>query len=355
MGDALRSQFLRNMKTRFRLVTGQVRSLDRSRLEQQLQLSGPLDPEKFTLFSIFRDEMYFVRAFFNHYRSLGIEQFLIVDDHSEDGTREYLLEQPDCVVIRSQYRYGERVIERKPYDQGREIRAGVVLKSAIPQIYLRDAYSVYADADEFLILPPGFSKIQTVIDRCQKENSKAVAASLVDFFPEKFSDLKSPVQANSLDDLLSAYPNFHGEQVIDVSNVGKVVVVGRSKNGHLFEAHLSENPNERGQKKPGSSSVRKVPIQYSDASSYRVGPHSSSDPVSTSMYLAIAHFTYTSNLKLKVDKAIAWESHAAGAKKYKRFNALAFQMNSEDASFLDEHSLRYRSPEDLVEAGLMRW
>ena len=35
--------------------------------------------------------------FLSHYRSLGVKRFELVDDNSNDGTREFLFEQSDCM------------------------------------------------------------------------------------------------------------------------------------------------------------------------------------------------------------------------------------------------------------------
>ncbi len=61
--------------------------------------SGVFNKEKVTLFSIFKDEIFFCKSFFDHYRSIGVEQFLILDDRSTDGTERFLRDQPDCVVL----------------------------------------------------------------------------------------------------------------------------------------------------------------------------------------------------------------------------------------------------------------
>ena len=62
-----------------------------------------------TLFAVMRNEMYFLPAFLAHYRALGVKQFVIVDDASDDGTTQYLAAQPDCCSGMSEHRYGARV------------------------------------------------------------------------------------------------------------------------------------------------------------------------------------------------------------------------------------------------------
>ena len=53
--------------------------------------------------------MYLIRSFLDHHRKLGVDQFIIVDDRSTDGTREWLVAQPDCLVMESPFAYGEPV------------------------------------------------------------------------------------------------------------------------------------------------------------------------------------------------------------------------------------------------------
>ena len=51
-----------------------------------------VDPSGFTLLAILKNEIYFLPAFLNHYRRLGVQRFVFLDDRSDDGSFEYLLE-----------------------------------------------------------------------------------------------------------------------------------------------------------------------------------------------------------------------------------------------------------------------
>jgi len=54
-----------------------------------------------------RNERLCLPAFLNHYRSLGVEEFLVIDNDSSDGSPEYLATQPDVRVFRTSDRFGE--------------------------------------------------------------------------------------------------------------------------------------------------------------------------------------------------------------------------------------------------------
>ena len=67
------------------------------------------DPADVALFAIVRNEMYFLPHLLRHYRALGLREFCFLDDRSDDGTRAFLMAQPDCVVIESNKTFGEQI------------------------------------------------------------------------------------------------------------------------------------------------------------------------------------------------------------------------------------------------------
>ena len=117
-----------------------------------------------------------------------MDQFLILDDSSSDGTREFLSAQTDCLVLSSDLGFGDPVAASGE-DGARTTRAGTLLKKIIPQKYLKNKYAVYADADEFLILPEGIDDIRTAIRILERDRIACVAASLIDFYPQGLVDL----------------------------------------------------------------------------------------------------------------------------------------------------------------------
>ena len=98
-------------------------------------VSGARRDDAITVCSIVKDELFHLPAFFDHYRKLGAEQFIILDDKSRDGTGEFLRSQPDCLVLEAQQGFGDIM----PSGQ----RAGVMWKSAIPQTFCKDRWAFY--------------------------------------------------------------------------------------------------------------------------------------------------------------------------------------------------------------------
>lgn len=57
------------------------------------------------LICVLKDEINKIESFLKHYRKIGVEVFIFLDNDSTDGTREYLCSQKDAIVYRSKQQY----------------------------------------------------------------------------------------------------------------------------------------------------------------------------------------------------------------------------------------------------------
>lgn len=335
-----------------------------------IRLSGALlDPGKTSVFSIFRDEMYFAPAFFAHYRAMGVEQFFIFDDKSTDGTTAFLDAQPDCIRITSDLRYGDEVLVNEPGGK-RKRRAGVYFKGAIPQVLMPGRFVTYVDADEFLILPPGVTRLDEITDRLDAEGATAAFATLVEFFPRDTSGFDTVDAPQGFDDLIAASPYFDAVPLLrPVPGEAAPEFLAQSKSVRLMEAFdllPKEPPRKRGfwdrilgRKRQDSSfhqSPRhKTPIVRHSETTFMVGTHNINHAPSMTVMPTIAHFVFTPQFGRKVARALEWGSHANGASKYRFYAALLERLGQQEDGFLEPHSVRYERPEQLIACGLMRW
>lgn len=60
--------------------------------------TAQIQPRDVLVFATLRNERVRLPYFLDYYRALGINHFLIVDNDSDDGSREYLADQPDVSI-----------------------------------------------------------------------------------------------------------------------------------------------------------------------------------------------------------------------------------------------------------------
>lgn len=85
-----------------------------------------------------RNEAAMLPHFLAHYRSLGVESFLIADNGSDDGTLEQLADQPDVALFTVDTDYNQS-------------HYGVLWQQALMAAFRPDRWSLVADADELLV------------------------------------------------------------------------------------------------------------------------------------------------------------------------------------------------------------
>ncbi len=77
---------------------------------------------------------------FAHHRGLGIDRFFVVDNGSTDGSRDWLLAQPDCHVFATE-------------DSFREAGCGMAWINALLAFLTVGSWCLFIDADELLVYP----------------------------------------------------------------------------------------------------------------------------------------------------------------------------------------------------------
>lgn len=144
--------------------------------------SMPLKPLKMVEFdtdlpiviSIQKNEKYRVTKFLEHYRKIGLTQFVFIDNNSDDGSKEYLLEQENVSVFLAE-------------DEYKTNRREAWINRVIDQYGFYRWY-IIADIDELI----SFTGIEqkSVIDlikQCERRRIKRIRGMLVDMYPEKYT------------------------------------------------------------------------------------------------------------------------------------------------------------------------
>lgn len=99
-----------------------------------------IGPGALLLFATVRNEMQRLPFFLNHYRKLGIDHFLFVDNESDDGTPDLLRDQPDVSLWSTGHSY-------------RAARFGMDWLAWLMIRFGHGHWCLTVDADELLLLP----------------------------------------------------------------------------------------------------------------------------------------------------------------------------------------------------------
>jgi hypothetical protein len=126
-----------------------------------------------------RNEIGLLPHFLSHHRRLGISQFVMIDNGSVDGTTEYLLSQPDCIV----------------YATDESFSASNMACDWIDRILRESRYFgwlLYLDADEHLVYQDmERMPVSGLLARLNAQGADTVLGIMVDMYPEgDFLELK---------------------------------------------------------------------------------------------------------------------------------------------------------------------
>lgn len=306
-----------------------------------------------SLCAVMHDERYFLPAFLAHYRGLGVERFVILDDASTDGTREHLLAQPDCMVLGSDARFFE------PVDGRRAIYAW---RQAMLDDWCRDQWAMMVDADEFVIPPPGRA-MADVIAKLERVGSSSVWGVMIDTYPRDVAALRAGEERPfALDDdwYFDARPHLWAWP-------------GRRKPIALYKGARARLMSENRIEEPGKGRRRglvtrlglggllklnqqsKVPLMRWSAAHRLDGQHRVAPPPGTGDVLPMLHFKFTPDLGRKVAYALETRGYAGGSRQYDLMGRLLTRMEADGRGFLGPRSRRYSGPADLYETGTGRW
>jgi len=139
-----------------------------------------------------------IAEFLAYYRSFGQVSFLIVDDHSNDGSAEYLKNQPDVTLFQP--------VAGSSYSRHKKRWRSNLLDS-----FAENKWCLVPDIDEhFVFLDIEKKPLAKLIDELEQEGSEALFSLMIDMYADK--PLKDHFyQPDRKSELRNEFPFFDGQ------------------------------------------------------------------------------------------------------------------------------------------------
>lgn len=307
---------------------------DGGRAPNQLELlSDPqgvarLSEAPVILVAVARNEKILMPHFLAHYRGLGVRHFVLVDNLSDDGTREYLLAQPDVVLYSADTDY-------------RDSHYGVAWQQAVLGAHALGRWVVLADIDEMLVYENCERQpITQWLADLQAQGHDAALTLMVDMYP---SGELANADFTQAENLFEMAPNFD-RQPLQRWQLG----AGHYSNAVTYLSALRHRliPDSA----PNLYTSQKVAVfRYAPWVRLAQGLHYVSNLKVAPQPAFFAHFKYHAGFREKVLQEIARKQHFNGAEEYAKY--LAMLAESEGQLARDGVSARYEGSHSFRELG----
>ena len=134
--------------------------------------TAALNADSLLLFATLRDERARLPYFLQYYRDLGVEQFLFVDNGSEDGSCGYLAAQPDVSVWSTHSSY-------------KSARFGMDWINALLRRYAHGRWALVVDVDEFFLYPFCDTRpLRALTDWLDDAGLRSFGTMILDMYPK---------------------------------------------------------------------------------------------------------------------------------------------------------------------------
>lgn len=144
----------------------------RHQITPTVNRTDQITPNAILAFATVRNEIARLPYFLSHYRKLGVDHFLFVDNDSDDGSAEYLAAQPDVSLWQTTHSY-------------RLARFGMDWLGWLQWQYGHKHWCLTVDADELLIYPNYQARdLKALTGWLDDQGQPSFGAMLLDLYPK---------------------------------------------------------------------------------------------------------------------------------------------------------------------------
>jgi tetratricopeptide (TPR) repeat protein len=280
-------------------------------------------------FLLVRNEAVRLPWLLQHYRGLGVDRFLVLDNDSDDGTREWLLAQgPDVHLFHTTASFATS-------------GAGMRWTNRLLDAHGTGAWCLTIDGDEALIYPHAERlSLKGLTAYLDGIGAEALAAPMLDMYAEAPLDALAYAPGQSL---IEAFPWFDatGHVRRDSNDFPYFRLLGGCR-ARVFYETASAGPI-----------LQKVPlIRWAPEIKYTSSKHTAFPCRLADVTGALLHFKYLPDFAAAVQAEVARGQHYLGGKEYRAY--LRRLEAGESLSLMGPPSCRFRDSGQLVELGLIQ-
>lgn len=147
-------------------------TIKKRELSEVCNLTKVIKPNDILLFSTIRNEEIRLPFFLKYYRNLGVNHFILVDNHSSDGSLALLKGQPDVSIWQTEHSY-------------KTSHFGVDWLNCLQSRYGHGHWTLVVDPDEFFIYPFCDNRpLRALTDWLDANETRSFGAMLLDMYPK---------------------------------------------------------------------------------------------------------------------------------------------------------------------------
>jgi glycosyltransferase involved in cell wall biosynthesis len=282
---------------------------------------------------VVRNESQRLPYLLSYYRQQGVNQFLVIDNGSIDGTVDYLLTQSDVGLWR-----GDRSFK--------EVNFGSAWFEILLRKYGVNHWCLTIDADEILYYPD--CETRTIRDLCadlDRQHQRAFTAILLDMYSDHSIQTTNYEPGQSF---LAVCPYFDRDFFHQTTIETEMEFAGQRRYvGGMRQRVFGEK---------GDYYLNKVPLlKYRPDIILAGGQHLigiSVDQIAQETG-ALLHFKYFASFEQYVTSEVERKQHHNSAFQYQEY-AAKLQQNADLTIYDPEHSVCLQSSQQLVNLGVMR-
>ena len=327
---------LRRYRLRLERRRRRIRAFRKRReLNMVIDRTADIAPDDVILFCVLRNERVRLPYFLRYYRRMGINRFIFVENGSVDGTREYLIAQPDVSLWTTTNSY-------------KRAKFGIDWLNWLLNRYGAGHWCLTVDVDEFFVFPHCDSRpISALTHWLHQSSLKSFGTILLDMYSRR------PVDKTSYTEGADPFKK------LNYFDSGNYVMSRNAKYGNLWiqggprqRIHFSDDPEK-------APALNKIPlVNWKKGYVYVSSTHSLLPRGLNQVYDewggekasgCLLHAKFLNILRDKALEELERKEHYAGSREYRAYG----QTIGAGMPLWTEQSVKYENWRQLEEVGLM--